>query len=136
MEGALREVCRGCRIGKILIQRDEETAAPVLYWNSLPLDITSRTVLVLEPMLATGGSLLKAIDVLIIAGVKESQIVCVNLLCASDGIETVTNKYPHVYLVCASIDDSLNDKKYIVPGIGDFGDRYFGTDVVFSQLSN
>ncbi|KAG0024907.1 Uracil phosphoribosyltransferase, synthesizes UMP from uracil [Podila clonocystis] len=128
MEQALREVCRSVRIGKILIQRDEETALPKLYYLKFPPDIASRFCLLLDPALATGGSAIKAIETLIEHGVPEEKILFMNLLSCPQGIAAVVAKYPAIKIVTAEIDHGLNGKKYIVPGLGDFGCRYFGTD--------
>ncbi|RIA85624.1 uracil phosphoribosyltransferase-domain-containing protein [Glomus cerebriforme] len=125
MEQGLRDCCRSVRIGKILIQRDEETALPKLYYSKLPPDIDDRYVLLLDPMLATGGSAIKAIEVLLAHEVKEDKILFLNLVASPEGIEAVTKKYSQLKIVTASIDKGLNDKKYIIPGLGDFGDRYF-----------
>eukprot|EP01133_Synstelium_polycarpum_P008985 gene8985-10539_t len=128
MEAGLRAVCKQIKIGKILIQRDEETAMPKLLYSKLPSDIASRHVLLLDPMLATGGTVAQAVDVLLERGVKEENIVFINLVAAPEGIAFFTSKYPKVTIVTGEIDSKLNEKKYIVPGIGDFGDRYFGTE--------
>uniref|UniRef100_A0A7S2ZZY2 uracil phosphoribosyltransferase n=2 Tax=Rhodosorus marinus TaxID=101924 RepID=A0A7S2ZZY2_9RHOD len=128
MENALRSCCRNIRIGKILIQRDESTATPEYYYSKLPEDIHERHVLLLDPMLATGGSLLTAIRVLLDSGVREEKIIAVTVIAAADGIRAVTQKHPLIRIVTAEVDEHLNDKKYIVPGCGDFGDRYFGTE--------
>ncbi len=128
METALRDVCRSVRIGKILIQRDEKTALPKLFYSKLPPDISSRHVLLLDPMLATGGSMIKAIDVLIDHGVPEDHIILVNLICCKEGLENVFKSYPSVSIVTGAVDPILDDSKYIIPGLGDFGCRYFGTD--------
>lgn len=126
MEVGLREVCQSVRIGKILIQRNEETAEPELLYRKLPTDIHDRTVLLLDPMLATGGSACCAIKVLIDAGVKEDNIIFLNLIAAPEGIQKLAEEYPAVKIITTMIDCCLNEKKYILPGIGDFGDRYFG----------
>jgi uracil phosphoribosyltransferase len=126
MEAALKEICQSVRIGKILIQRDEETCMPKLFYVKLPTDISKRYVLLLDPMLATGGSAKCAIDVLIEHGVKEENIIFVNLIATLDGIKTIKNSYPKVRIVTSEIDEGLNERNYIIPGIGDFGDRYFG----------
>ena len=126
MEAALREICQSVRIGKILIQRDEETSLPKLYYVKLPKDIADRFVLLLDPMLATGGSARCAINVLIENGVKEENIIFVNLIATLEGILTVKSLYPKVKIVTSEIDDGLNEQNFIIPGIGDFGDRYFG----------
>lgn len=128
MEAGLREVCRSIRIGKILIQRDKVTKLPHLYYSSLPRDIASRHVLLLDPMLATGGTALAAIQVLLEKGVKEEQIIFINLITVPEGITAVCKRHPKVKIVTSSIEERLNENAYMLPGIGDFGDRYFGTD--------
>ena len=126
MEASLRSVCKSVRIGKILIQRDEETALPKLIYVKLPQDIQERKVLLLDPMLATGGSACRAIKVLVDHGVPEANIVFLNLIAAPEGIRRMKADYPKVQIITTMIDALLNEKKYIIPGIGDFGDRYFG----------
>ena len=128
MEAGLRAVCKHIKIGKILIQRDEETAQAKLLYAKLPYDISTRSVLLLDPMLATGGTVNKAIDVLLKRGVAQEKIIFMNLIAAPEGIEKVFSDYPNITVVTSEIDDCLNEKKYIIPGIGDFGDRYFGTE--------
>jgi len=127
MESALRAVCRDIRIGKILIQRNEETGKPILYYAKLPQDISERYVLLLDPMLATGGSAIMAVQVLIDHGVPEENVIFINLISAPEGIEAMREKFPKVIIVTTEVDERLNEKFYIMPGIGDFGDRYFGT---------
>lgn len=127
MEAGLRAVCRGCRIGKILIQRDEETFLPKHYYSKLPEDIANRWVLMLDPMLATGGSACAAIRILLDAGVQEDKIIFCNLLACPEGLRHVFKNYPKIKIVTSVCDPGLNEKAYIIPGVGDFGDRYFGT---------
>lgn len=127
MEKAAREVCKKIRIGKILIQRDEKTAEPVLFYSKLPPDISKRYILLLDPMLATGGSVCKAIEVLKSKNVKEEKIIFINLISCPEGINNLRNNFPKVKIVTGFVDKSLNSKAYIIPGLGDFGDRYFGT---------
>lgn len=127
MEKAARDICQKIRIGKILIQRDENTAKPILFYHKLPKDIAERYVLLLDPMLATGGSAKKAVEILKEKGVKEEKIIFVNLISCPEGIEVFTKAFPKVKTITGVIDKSLNDKAYILPGLGDFGDRYFGT---------
>ncbi|WP_081605883.1 uracil phosphoribosyltransferase [Rhodococcus sp. AW25M09] len=127
MESAFRELYSGVSIGKILVQRDKNTKLPRLYYSHLPDDIASRHVLLLEPMLATGGSALAAIDVLVEAGVREDRIVFVNFLASPQGLEAVCRARPQVQIVTSSIEERLNDEAFMIPGIGDFGDRFFGT---------
>ncbi|HOC99958.1 MAG TPA: uracil phosphoribosyltransferase [Myxococcota bacterium] len=128
MEMAVRDVCGKVRLGKILIQRDEETAEPHLYYSKLPPDISDRWVLLLDPMLATGGSIIKAIEIIKEKGVPEDRIIFVNLVSALFGLNRVFSRFPQIRIVTAEVDPELNDRCYIVPGLGDFGDRYFGTE--------
>ncbi|TPX50208.1 hypothetical protein SeLEV6574_g01056 [Synchytrium endobioticum] len=128
MEKALRDCCRAVRIGKILIQRDEATATPKLIYHKLPSDISERYVLLLDPMLATGGSAIQAIDVLLKKGVRPERILFINLVAAPEGIEAILKKHPQIEIITAAIDECLDHRKFVVPGLGDFGDRYFGTD--------
>ncbi|KAK5108283.1 Uracil phosphoribosyltransferase, synthesizes UMP from uracil [Meristemomyces frigidus] len=125
MEQALRECCRSVRIGKILIQRDEETSLPRLFYDKLPEDIGERWVLLLDPMLATGGSALMAVDVLRSRGVPEEHICFLNLIASPEGAANFAKKFPKVRIVTAFVDQGLNEKNYIVPGLGDFGDRFY-----------
>ncbi|KCV68672.1 uracil phosphoribosyltransferase [Fonticula alba] len=128
MEKALRECCRSIRVGKILIQRDESTAQPKLFYAKLPPDIADRHVLLLDPMLATGGSAIKAVEVLIEQGVPEDRIIFINLVAAPEGVLAFSKRFPHTHIITAEVDDSLSTSKHIMPGLGDFGCRYFGTD--------
>lgn len=128
METGLRQVVPGIRIGKILIQRDKVTKLPHLYYEALPQDIAERHVLLLDPMLATGGTAVAAIQLLLEKGVREENIVFVTLLTVADGIAAVCDRFPRVRVVTSSIEERLNENKYMIPGIGDFGDRFFGTD--------
>ncbi len=123
MEIALRSCCRNVRIGKILIQRDEATAKPVFYMAKLPPDIAHRHVLLLDPMLATGGSALVAIDKLLKSGVAESRIVFVNVVASPEGIRRLLSAHPKIKLCTASVAVGLNEKSYIRKSLGDYGDR-------------
>lgn len=127
---ALRKVAVGISVGKILMQRDEEDEAkrPKLYYSKLPENIADcRSILLVDPMLATGGSAILAIKVLVDAGVREDNILFLVVVAAPEGIQAVQKAYPGVRIVTAEIDEGLNEDKYIVPGLGDFGDRYYGT---------
>jgi uracil phosphoribosyltransferase len=128
MEGELRSAWPSIRIGKILIQRDKATKLPHLYYSALPHDIAERHVLMLDPMLATGGTALKAIEVLLDHGVAENNIIFINLIAAPEGIAAVRRRHPELPIVTSSVEQRLNQDAYMIPGIGDFGDRYFGTD--------
>eukprot|EP00744_Colponema_vietnamica_P003706 GILI01005634.1.p2 GENE.GILI01005634.1~~GILI01005634.1.p2 ORF type:complete len:230 (-),score=78.28 GILI01005634.1:1215-1904(-) len=133
MEQALRETCRGARIGKILIQRNEDSSekAPDARYNyaKCPKDIAERQVLLMDPMLATGGSAIKAMEMLINQfGCKEENIMFLNVVASPEGIETFCARFPNTRVITSAIDECMNEHKYIVPGLGDFGDRYFGTN--------
>ncbi|KAI1462214.1 uracil phosphoribosyltransferase [Annulohypoxylon moriforme] len=125
MEQGLRDCCRSVRIGKILIQRDEETAKPKLFYDKLPEDIAERWVLLLDPMFATGGSAIMAVDVLKSRGVPEERILFLNLIASPQGVQNFATKFPKLRVVTAFIDQGLDEKNYIIPGLGDFGDRFY-----------
>lgn len=113
------------KIGHIGLYRDEETLQPVEYFCKLPQDIAERDVLVVDPMLATGGSSIDAITMLKKRGAKSLKLMC--LVGAPEGIEAVQKAHPDVDIFLAAIDEKLNENGYIVPGLGDAGDRLFGT---------
>ncbi len=113
------------RVGFIGLYRDEETLEPVEYYVKLPADIAERDVLLLDPMLATGNSTAHAVDVLERAGAVN--IALVSLIAAPEGVERIENAHPAVNIVVASIDSHLNEQGFIVPGLGDAGDRLYGT---------
>jgi len=125
----VRFVAPGIHVGKILIQRDEAKAdkPAVLYYSKLPKDIKDKFVILVDPMLGTGGSSMAAIQVLEKHGVKPENVLFLNVVSCPEGIRALHSVYPGVKLVTAAVDSHLNDDKYIVPGLGDFGDRYFGT---------
>ncbi|CRK26224.1 hypothetical protein BN1708_014412 [Verticillium longisporum] len=125
MEQGLRDCCRSVRIGKILIQRDEETAQPKLFYDKLPEDIAQRWVMLLDPMFATGGSAIMAVEVLKSRGVLEERILFLNLIASPEGVRAFTSKFPKLRVVTAFVDEGLDEKNYIVPGLGDFGDRFY-----------
>jgi len=111
MEQGLRECCRSVRIGKILIQRNEETAQPKLFYEKLPPDIRDRWVLLLDPMLATGGSAIMACDVLKKKGVPEDRILFLNLIASPEGVKNFAEKLPKVRIVTGFVDQGMNEKK-------------------------
>ncbi|XP_065053114.1 uncharacterized protein LOC135682244 [Rhopilema esculentum] len=129
LQEAVRQIKPGVRIGKILIQRDESTKdkRPILYYKKLPRDISECFVILVDPMLATAGSAKRAIAVLIEAGVKEECIMFLNLVCCPEGIKNLFCAYPNVSVMTGAIDKCLNEHMFIVPGLGDYGDRYYGT---------
>ncbi|XP_010436027.1 PREDICTED: uridine kinase-like protein 1, chloroplastic [Camelina sativa] len=127
MENALRACCKGIKIGKILIHRDGDNGKQLIY-EKLPHDISERHVLLLDPVLATGNSANQAIELLIQKGVPESHIIFLNLISAPEGIHCVCKRFPALKIVTSEIDQGLNQEFRVIPGLGEFGDRYFGTD--------
>ena len=113
------------KVGHIGLYRDEETLKPVEYFCKLPQDIAEREVIVVDPMLATGGSAADALTLLKERGAKNLRLAC--LISSPEGIKAVQEAHPDVDIYVASIDEQLNEKGYIVPGLGDAGDRLFGT---------
>ncbi|MCC6988586.1 MAG: uracil phosphoribosyltransferase [Acidobacteria bacterium] len=113
------------RVGHIGLQRDETTALASRYYVKLPPDLEDDVVLVTDPMLATGGSAVAAIDLLRAAGARDIRFVCV--VAAPEGIAAIERRYPDVPIYTPVVDRELNAQKFIVPGLGDFGDRLFGT---------
>ncbi|MBE7021051.1 MAG: uracil phosphoribosyltransferase [Ruminococcaceae bacterium] len=113
------------KVGHIGLYRDPETFKPVEYYCKLPNNIELRDVIVLDPMLATGGSAIDAINLLKDKGCTNIKFVC--LCAAPEGIEALSKAHPDVDIYCGAVDEKLNDHMYIVPGLGDAGDRIFGT---------
>lgn len=113
------------RVGHIGLYRNEETHKPVFYYCKLPKDIESRLVILTDPMLATGGSACDALDLLKEKGCTNIRLMC--LVAAPEGVKAVQERHPDVDIFVAALDDCLNDDAYILPGLGDAGDRIFGT---------
>ena len=113
------------KVGHIGLYRDEETRTPVVYYCKLPEDIQDRMVIVTDPMLATGGSACDALSMLKERGCTNIRLMC--LVGVPEGIERVQREHPDVDIYLAAVDDHLNENAYIVPGLGDAGDRIFGT---------
>lgn len=124
VEGMLALV-PAAKVGHIGLYRDPDTFEPHEYYCKLPVDIVNREVYVLDPMLATGGSAVDAIQMLKDKGVKHIKFLCV--IAAPEGLKALTEAHPDVQVYCANLDEKLNEHKYIVPGLGDAGDRIFGT---------
>ena len=124
LDGVIR-IVPNAKVGHIGMYRDEKTYQPVNYFFKVPKEIEKKEVFLLDPMLATGGSANDAIDILKEKGVKKIKFLCI--ISAPEGIEAVTKKHPDVKIYTAHIDRELNDNKYICPGLGDAGDRIFGT---------
>ena len=125
MVDALMNLIPSARIGHIGLYRNEETLEPVEYYCEVPTDIAERQVLVLDPMLATGGSAVDAITLIKRRGAKNIKFVCI--IASPRGVETLRKAHPDVDIYCGALDEKLNEKGYIVPGLGDAGDRLFGT---------
>lgn len=124
VEGILNLI-PAAKVGHIGLYRDPETCTPVEYYCKLPADIQERDVLLLDPMLATGGSAIDAIKLIKQRGVTSIKFLCV--IAAPEGLRALITAHPDVQVYCASLDDHLDEHKYIVPGLGDAGDRIFGT---------
>lgn len=124
VEGML-ELLPAAKVGHIGLYRDPETLKPVEYYCKLPQDIDERELIVLDPMLATGGSATAAIDFLKKRGAKSIRLVCI--IAAPEGVEAVSKNHPDIDIYVAALDKRLNEHAYIVPGLGDAGDRLFGT---------
>ncbi|AEE77321.1 uridine kinase-like protein [Arabidopsis thaliana] len=135
MENALRACCNGIKIGKILIHRENNDGRQLIY-EKLPKDISSRHVFLLDPVLASGYSAVKAITLLLSKGVPESHIIFLNLIAAPQGIHALCKKFPMLKIVTSEIDSSLNEDSRVIPGLGEFADRYFGTNNINSKVSS
>lgn len=124
LDGVL-ELIPAARVGFVGLYRDPETLKPVQYYYKVPADLENRLTIVLDPMLATGNSSVAAIDLLKKSGANTIRFMC--LLAAPEGVKRMHEAHPDVPIVTAALDDHLNDHGYIVPGLGDAGDRMFGT---------
>jgi len=124
LDGVL-DLITGARVGFIGLYRNEETLQPVEYYVKLPADIADRDVILLDPMLATGNSTASAVDTVKRAGAQSVRLIAV--IAAPEGIERLHAAHPDVHVVVAAVDRALNEKGYIVPGLGDAGDRLYGT---------
>lgn len=125
MVGGILKLIPTAKVGHIGVYRDPETLQPIEYYCKLPSDICDRELIIVDPMLATGGSAVAGIQFLKQRGANQIRLMC--LIAAPEGIETVQTKHPDVDIYVAAIDERLNSHGYIVPGLGDAGDRLFGT---------
>jgi uracil phosphoribosyltransferase len=125
MLDAVLELVPNARVGHIGLQRDELTAVASQYYAKLPASIGRSVVLMIDPMLATGGSAVAALDLLRKAGARSIRMVCI--VSAPEGVGLVERSHPEVSIYTPAIDSGLNSHKFIVPGLGDFGDRLYGT---------
>ena len=127
MSPAVQEVLPHHRVCLVGLRRNETTLLPDVYLDGLPDTLSGAHVVICDPMLATGGSLVRVLDMLSERGASDVTVLC--LIAARPGIDHVASKYPEVTVVAAALDDTLNDVGYIVPGLGDAGDRLFGPPV-------
>lgn len=125
MEPGILTLIPAAKVGHIGLYRDPETTLPVTYYCKLPCDIAERIAIIIDPMLATGGSAVAAIDLLKNAGVKNIKMM--NIVAAPEGVTAVLEAHPDVQIYAAALDRELNSHSYILPGLGDAGDRIFGT---------
>ncbi|MCR6112360.1 uracil phosphoribosyltransferase [Bacillus sp. A301a_S52] len=125
MVDGILELIPAAKVGHVGLYRDPETLKPVEYYVKLPKDIEERELIVVDPMLATGGSAIEAINVMKARGAKNIKLMC--LVAAPEGVEEMKKEHPEVDIYLAALDEKLNEKGYIVPGLGDAGDRLFGT---------
>ncbi|KAF1682838.1 MULTISPECIES: uracil phosphoribosyltransferase [Veillonella] len=125
MVNGLLELMPMAKVGHVGLYRDPETLKPVEYYCKLPSDLAGRRIIVTDPMLATGGSASAAITLLKEKGARDIQLMC--LVAAPQGVETVNKEHPDVRIYVAALDEDLNEHGYILPGLGDAGDRIFGT---------
>ena len=125
MVNGMLNLVPSAKVGHIGMYRDEETMEPQEYYCKLPPDIDKRLIVVVDPMLATGGSAIDAINQIKSYGGNQIKFLC--LIAAPEGIEALSKAHPDVDIYCANVDERLNEKCYIVPGLGDAGDRIFGT---------
>jgi uracil phosphoribosyltransferase len=125
MLDAILELIPSARVGHIGLQRDEMTAVASRYYSKLPANLAGSFVLMIDPMLATGGSAVAALDMLRESGARQVRMICI--VSAPEGIALVERHHPDVHIFTPVVDQGLNDHKFIVPGLGDFGDRLYGT---------
>ena len=125
MVDAVLEILPHARVGHIGLQRDEQTAVASQYYKKLPPDLSRSTAIIIDPMLATGGSAVAAITMLQRAGAQDIRLICI--VAAPEGIAEVERAHPGVHVFTPAIDRELNAHKFILPGLGDFGDRLYGT---------
>lgn len=125
MVDGMLQLVPSAKVGHIGLYRDHETHLPVEYYNKLPPDIEERDVIVLDPMLATGGSAIDAIEIVKRSRPKSIKFLCI--IAAPEGLKALSEAHPDVHIYCAFVDERLNEDCYILPGLGDAGDRIFGT---------
>ena len=127
MVDGILELIPAAKIGHVGMYRDHDTLQPVEYFVKLPSDISERQLFVVDPMLATGGSAVAAIDALLKRGAQPNSIKFCCLVAAPEGVKVLQEAHPEIYIYAAALDERLNENGYILPGLGDAGDRLFGT---------
>ena len=125
MVDGMMKLVPAAKVGHIGLYRDHKTLQPVEYYSKLPSDLSERDVIVLDPMLATGGSAVDAISIIKRSNPKSIKFLCI--IAAPEGVKALTEAHPDVQVYCAAVDERLNENGYILPGLGDAGDRIFGT---------
>lgn len=125
MVNGVLKIIPAARVGHVGLYRDPQTLQPVEYYCKLPTDVQERDMIVIDPMLATGGSCVAAIDLVKKNGARNIKLMC--LVAAPEGVQAVNDAHPDVEIYAAAVDECLNDHGYIIPGLGDAGDRIFGT---------
>ena len=125
MVDGMLQLVPSAKVGHIGLYRDHDTLQPVEYYNKLPSDIEERDVIVLDPMLATGGSAMDAITIVTRSRPRSIKFLCI--IAAPEGLKALSEAHPDVHIYCAAVDEKLNEHGYILPGLGDAGDRIFGT---------
>ena len=125
MVNGVLKIIPAARVGHVGLYRDPQTLEPVEYYCKLPTDVQERDMIVIDPMLATGGSCVAAIDLVKKHGARNIKLMC--LVAAPEGVQAVNDAHPDVEIYAAAVDECLNDHGYIIPGLGDAGDRIFGT---------
>jgi len=119
---------KNAKIGVVGLKRDEKTAQAHWYYENIPSIDKNTKIIILDPMIATGGTGIEVLKMLKERGVKEEDIIFASIVCSPEGINNIKSQFPNITILTAAVDEKLNKNKFIVPGLGDFGDRYFGTD--------
>ena len=135
MVDGILELIPAAKIGHVGMYRDHDTLQPVEYFVKLPSDISERQLFVVDPMLATGGSAVAAIDALLKRGAQPNSIKFCCLVAAPEGVETLRSAHPEIDIYAAALDERLNEHGYILPGLGDAGDRLFGTKELINVVN-
>ena len=119
---------KDAKIGVVGLKRDEKTAQAHWYYENIPPIEKNTKIIILDPMIATGGTGIEVLKKLKEKGVKQEDILFASIVCSPEGIEIIKSQFPNITILTAAVDEKLNKDKFIIPGLGDFGDRYFGTE--------